>query len=68
MLEPHDRTSAQTLTQPPTQPLADDAFDWTVFGLADDVRPALRRAADQGAPAALATLYAVEGGAPPSTA
>ena len=35
-----------------------------MFGLPDDVRPALRRAVDQGAPAALATLYAVEGGAP----
>ena len=46
------------------QTLPGDAFDWPVFGLPDDVRPALRRAVDQGAPAALATLYATEGGAP----
>jgi xanthine dehydrogenase accessory factor len=54
----------EPIAQSPAQTLPDDAFDWPVFGLPDDVRPALRRAVDQGAPAALATLYAVEGGAP----
>lgn len=40
------------------------AADWAVFGLADDVRPALARAAEAGEPAALATLFAAHGGAP----
>ncbi len=44
--------------------IPDDAFDWPAFGLQDDVRPALRRALERGQPAALATLFAVEGGAP----
>ena len=47
-----------------TRTLPEDAFDWPAFGLPDDVRPALQRAVDQGKPAALATLYAVAGGAP----
>lgn len=38
--------------------------EWPVFGLAEDVRPALRRARDAGRPVALATLIAVEGGGP----
>lgn len=38
--------------------------EWPVFGLADDVRPALRRAREAGGPLALATLIAVEGGGP----
>ncbi len=37
---------------------------WPTFGLADDVRPALKRALDAGEPAALVTLYRVEGGGP----
>ena len=38
--------------------------DWPMFGLADDVRPALARARAAGEAAALATLAAVTGGAP----
>lgn len=38
--------------------------DWPVFGLADDVRPALAAARAAGAPCVLATLTAVEGGGP----
>ncbi|EIZ80703.1 hypothetical protein WSK_0676 [Novosphingobium sp. Rr 2-17] len=43
-------------------PLADT--DWPLFGWADDVRPALAQAMASGRPAALATLYRVEGSAP----
>lgn len=39
-------------------------FDWPMFGLIDDVRPAMARARDAGRRMALATLHAVEGGAP----
>lgn len=39
-------------------------FDWPLFGLVDDVRPAQATARAQGRTAALATLFAVEGGAP----
>jgi xanthine dehydrogenase accessory factor len=38
--------------------------DWPAFGLADDVRPALRAARDAGQACVLATLIAVEGGGP----
>ena len=38
--------------------------DWPMFGLADDVRPALASAMAAGAPSALVTLFAVEGGGP----
>lgn len=38
--------------------------DWPTFGWSDDVRPALIQAIAQGRPAALATLYKVEGSAP----
>jgi xanthine dehydrogenase accessory factor len=38
--------------------------EWPTFGLADDVRPALRAARDAGLPLALATLVNVEGGGP----
>jgi len=37
---------------------------WPLFGLAEDVRPQLRRALSAGEPAALVTLYKVEGGGP----
>jgi xanthine dehydrogenase accessory factor len=37
---------------------------WPVFGLEEDVRPALAAAADRGEPVALATLWRAEGGAP----
>lgn len=40
------------------------AFDWPVFGLIDDVRPALGAARDRREPVALATLYGALGGAP----
>jgi xanthine dehydrogenase accessory factor len=39
-------------------------FDWPMFGLIEDVRPAMAAARAGGRRAALATLYAVEGGAP----
>ena len=38
--------------------------DWPVFGLADDIRPALATVHAAGHPAALATLVRTEGGAP----
>lgn len=38
--------------------------DWPTFGWVDDVRPALTEAVANGKPAALATLYRVEGSAP----
>lgn len=38
--------------------------DWPLFGWADDIRPALRKALDAGRPLALATLFKVEGSAP----
>lgn len=38
--------------------------DWPTFGWSDDIRPALAQALAQGRPAALATLYKVEGSAP----
>ncbi|MCJ1960943.1 XdhC family protein [Novosphingobium mangrovi (ex Hu et al. 2023)] len=38
--------------------------DWPTFGWSDDIRPALARALEAGQPAALATLYKVEGSAP----
>lgn len=53
----------------PDPPIAqDDALlagsDWPTFGWSDDVRPALAQAMSDGRPAALATLYKVEGSAP----
>src|ERR1700756_4096389 len=38
--------------------------EWPLFGMAEDVRPALREARAAGRPLALATLPAVEGGGP----
>jgi xanthine dehydrogenase accessory factor len=38
--------------------------EWPLFGMAEDVRPALRQARDAGRPLALATLVSVEGGGP----
>ena len=38
--------------------------EWPVFGMAEDVRPALRAARDAGRPMVLATLVAVGGGGP----
>jgi len=46
----------------PTPDLTD--FDWPMFGLVDDVRPALQAARASGRASALATVFAVEGGAP----
>jgi xanthine dehydrogenase accessory factor len=45
-------------------PFPSTDFDWPMFGLADDVRPALAAARRQHYALALATLYAAEGGAP----
>ena len=42
--------------------LSEPLPEWPMFGLAEDVRPALRRAAGQ--PLVLATLISVEGGGP----
>ena len=39
-------------------------IDWPVFGLDDDVRPALESLVRAGEPAVLATLFAAEGGSP----
>jgi xanthine dehydrogenase accessory factor len=53
-----------------TDPIAEDdsallaGADWPTFGWSDDVRPALAQAMADGRPAALATLYQVEGSAP----
>jgi len=38
--------------------------EWPLFGMAEDVRPALALAAQRNLPVALATLIAVEGGGP----
>jgi xanthine dehydrogenase accessory factor len=38
--------------------------DWPLFGMTDDVRPALREARGKGLACALATLISVEGGGP----
>ena len=38
--------------------------EWPLFGMTDDVRPALRQARAGGEPCVLATLTAVEGGGP----
>lgn len=57
-------------TRTGSEPAADVAFppeltgEWPVFGLEEDVRPALARAVEAGRVAALATLYAADGGAP----
>lgn len=45
-------------------PASADLFDWPSFGLVEDVRPALAEARARGRTAVLATLYAVDGGAP----
>jgi xanthine dehydrogenase accessory factor len=42
----------------------DDLFDWPLFGLQDDVRPALAEAGMRGVRSVLATLYGVTGAAP----
>lgn len=44
----------------PQEPLP----DWPMFGVAEDVRPALRQARDAGHAMVLATLVAVDGGGP----
>ena len=45
---------------PPAEPLP----DWPMFGVAEDVRPALRQAQVAGEALVLATLVAVDGGGP----
>jgi len=44
--------------------MRDSLPEWPLFGLADDVRPALAQARQRKIPVALATLVAVEGGGP----
>ena len=39
-------------------------IDWPLFGLEDDVRPALKGVVEAGAPAILVTLFAADGGSP----
>ena len=39
-------------------------IDWPLFGLEDDVRPALKGVVEAGAPAVLVTLFAADGGSP----
>ena len=41
-----------------------EGADWPLFGWSDDIRPALAAALKAGRPAALATLFKVEGSAP----
>jgi xanthine dehydrogenase accessory factor len=57
-----------TISRHQTIPLslvaAADVSDWPLFGMADDVRPALARAAAAHADSILATLTAVVGGGP----
>ena len=48
------------MSEPPYEPLP----DWPMFGVAEDVRPAMRRARDAGQAFVLATLVAVAGGGP----
>ena len=53
------------MVQPLAQPgLILDLPEWPMFGLAEDVRPAMRAAAAAGEAAALVTLHTVEGGGP----
>lgn len=47
-----------------TSPHIDPLPEWPVFGLSDDVRPALQAARDAGQACVLATLTAVGGGGP----
>lgn len=44
--------------------MAFDLPEWPLFGLAEDIRPALRAATRAGRPCALVTLYALDGGGP----
>lgn len=44
--------------------MAFDLPEWPLFGLTDDVRPALRQASAAGQSCALVTLYALDGGGP----
>lgn len=44
--------------------MRDPLPEWPLFGMADDVRPALAQARQRKIPVALATLVAVEGGGP----
>lgn len=39
-------------------------IDWPLFGLEDDVRPALKTLAEAGEPAVMVTLFAADGGSP----
>jgi len=53
-----------SLLETNADPSKDSPFDWPFFGLQDDVRQTLAAASTSGAPAVLATLYGVVGGAP----
>ncbi len=63
------RSTCVSYIAPMQRELTEDEFllagsDWPTFGWSDDVRPALSQAMAEGRPAALATLYKVEGSAP----
>jgi xanthine dehydrogenase accessory factor len=62
MAEEAHRLPGELTGEPPEGAIAD--ADWPLFGWSDDVRPALAAALAAGRPAALATLYRVEGSAP----
>jgi len=52
-------------TPPAPAPESDEILpDWPLFGWADDVRPALKRARTAGTPAAMVTLHTSLGGGP----
>ena len=44
--------------------MIDQLPDWPLFGMAEDVRPALRKAAESHGFLVLATLVKVDGGGP----
>jgi xanthine dehydrogenase accessory factor len=44
--------------------MLDSLPEWPLFGFADDARPALRKAAEEGEPLALATIVHLDGGGP----
>jgi xanthine dehydrogenase accessory factor len=52
------------MTQGPAADLRFDLPEWPMFGLAEDMRPSMRAAAQASVPMALVTLYAVEGSGP----
>lgn len=56
--------SLKSVIPPHIEPQPESLPEWPVFGLSDDVRPALRAARAAGQACVLATLVSVEGGGP----